>query len=466
MVSRTEGRSALVRAVAVIAAIGALVLAAPASAAFAPGAQGLGDPFYPLGGNGGYDAGHYALTLSYDPGTKILDGRAVITATATQDLSRFDLDLRGFDIRSLTVNGAPATFVRDGQELIVTPAAGIAEGSTFTVEVRYVGVPQVVTDPDGAIEGWVPTDDGAFVVGEPQGSPAWYPVNDNPRDKATYDFAVTVPDGLTVMANGVLVSRATSDGATTWTWRERDPMAAYLATATLGRFDLTITTLANGLPSYVAVDPQLAKGQVLAKLPEAVDFYSSIYGPYPFDAVGAIVDDAKVVGYSLETQTKPVFPYVPNEATLVHELAHMWYGDSVTLTTWPDIWLHEGFATWSEWIWSERQGNKSAAQWFKQLYSTPAKDTAFWNPPPGAPGSAVALFDGTIYDRGGMTLQALREKVGDAVFFRIMRGWAQGHRFENVTTPQFIALAQRLSGRDLERFFDVWLYEPGKPLNW
>ena len=220
------------------------------------------------------------------------------------------------------------------------------------------------------------------------------------------------------------------------------------------------------MKSYVAVDPQLAKGQVLAKLPAVIDYYSSIFGPYPFASTGAIVDDAKVVGYSLETQTKPNFPYVPDEATLVHELAHQWYGDSVTLTQWPDIWLHEGFATWAEWIWSEHVGNKSAAQSFKQLYSTPAKDTRFWNPPPGDPGEPASLFDGTIYNRGAMTLQALRERIGDTTFFRVLRTWAQRNRYGNVTTPQFIALAERESGQSLTRFFDVWLYQPGKPLSW
>jgi aminopeptidase N len=455
----------MLRRLALCGALLALAHAAPAHAAFTPGDPGLGDPFFPLAGNGGYDVGHYGLTLSYDPATRLLDGRAVISATATQDLSRFDLDLRGFAISALTVDGRPATFSRAGQELVVTPAAGLRAGATFTVDLRYAGEPQVVTDPDGSIEGWVPTDDGAFVVNEPQGSPGWYPVNDNPRDKATYDFAVTVPQGLTVMANGVLASSVTRRGRTTWVWREHDPMAPYLATTTLGRFDLSVSAV-EGVPSYVAVDPQLAKGQVLAKLPAIVRFYSSIYGRYPFDAVGAIVDSAKNVGYSLETQTKPNFPYVPDEATLAHELAHMWYGDSVTLTEWPDIWLHEGFATWSEWIWSEHEGNKSAAQYFKQLYSTPAKNTAFWNPPPGRPGGPDELFDGTIYDRGGMTLEALREKIGDRAFFTIMRRWAEEHRFGNVTTPQFVALAEQVSGRDLRAFFDTWLYQAGKPASW
>jgi aminopeptidase N len=442
-----------------------LVFTGSALAAFTPGSSGLGDPFFPLAGNGGYNVSHYGLDLSYEPSTNQLTGTATITATATQDLSRFDVDLRGFTISRLDVDAHAATFTRDGQELIVTPRTGIRSGAEFTVVVGYGGTPTVVTDPDSSIEGWVPTDDGAFVVGEPQGSPAWYPVNDNPRDKATYDFRVSVPDGLTVMANGVLVSHATSGGRTTWVWHEADPMAPYLSTATLGRFDLTVLT-AGGVPSYVAVDPQLSTGNVLRKLPEIVDFYSSIYGPYPFTAAGAIVDSAKVVGYSLETQTKPVFDRMPDETTLAHEQSHMWFGDSVTLTQWPDIWLHEGFATWSEWIWSEHEGNRSAHQFFEHYYNTPPQDTRFWTPPPGDPGTPVFLFNGTIYVRGAMTLEALREEVGDFTFFQIMRSWAAQNRHRNVTTGQFIALSEQLSGMNLDHFFDVWLYQPEKPVSW
>jgi aminopeptidase N len=444
----------------------ALVATAAAADRFTPGAPGLGDPFFPFAGNGGYDVAHYGLTLSYDPATNGLAGTAVITATATQNLSRFDLDLRGFSISRLLVNGQPAANARSGdQELVITPRTGIRSGTAFTVTIDYAGTPAVITDPDGSLEGWVPTDDGAFVVGEPQGSPAWYPVNDNPRDKATYDVAVSVPEGLTVMSNGVLVSSTTSAGRTTWAWRETDPMAPYLSTATLGRFDLTVSTT-SGIPTYIAVDPQLPKGQVLSKLPAAVDFYTSLYGPYPFNAVGAIVDSARTVGYSLETQTKPVFDRMPDEATLVHELAHMWFGDSVTLTTWPDIGLHEGFATWSEWIWSEAQGNKSAAQRFSQLYNTPPQDTAFWGPPVANPGDPSFLFNGTVYDRGAMTLEALREKIGDTTFFRLLRDWAAQNRYGNVTTAQFIALAEQESGIELDHFFDVWLYAPDKPVSW
>jgi aminopeptidase N len=302
-------------------------------------------------------------------------------------------------------------------------------------------------------------------VGEPQGSPGWYPANDTPRDKATYTVRMTVPQGLTAVGNGSLQSQSTSGGRTTFTWRERYPMAPYLATITLGRFDVSTGTTASGVPTYVAVDPKQANSAstVLRKLPEMVSFLENLYGPYPFETVGGIVDDAPALGYSLETQTKPVFDDAPDEVTLLHELSHMWFGDAVTLRTWPDIWLHEGFATFSEWIWTERQGGKSAAQRFKQLANTPAQQDWFWNPPPGDPGAPEKLFDATIYDRGAMTLEALREKAGSPAFFEILRDWVAAHRYSNATTQEFIDLAENDTGMDLDGFFDDWLFKPGKP---
>jgi aminopeptidase N len=450
---------------ALVVALALAATAAPAAAADTTGAPGVGDPFFPLAGNGGIDVTDYNLDLAYDPASHHLKGTATLQVRATQDLSRFDLDLRGFDVGPVTVNAAPARVARDGQELMISPARTIHRGSAFTVVIPYAGQPDTITDPDGSSEGWVYTSDGAVVVGEPQGSPGWYPANDTPRDKATFTVRMSVPQGLTAVGNGSLQSQSTVSGTSTFTWREAFPMAPYLSTITVGRFDVTTGTTPSGVPIYVAVDPRQASSasSVLRKLPAMVSFLENLYGPYPFETVGGIVDDAPELGYSLETQTKPVFDDAPDEVTLLHELSHMWFGDAVTLSTWPDIWLHEGFATWSEWIWTERQGGKSAAQQFKQLANTPAQRGWFWNPPPGNPGDPAHLFDGTVYDRGAMTLEALRERIGDADFMTVLRSWYSEHRYGNVTTPEFIDLAERVSGQDLAQFFDTWLYEPGKP---
>ena len=188
-------------------------------------------------------------------------------------------------------------------------------------------------------------------------------------------------------------------------------------------------------------------------------FFSALYGPYPFNAAGAIVDDAPDVGYALESQTKPNFAFVPDETTLVHELAHQWFGDAVTLRQWPDIWLHEGFAEWSEWIWSERHGGPTAQEIFDES-STPRTIPAPGTRPPGHCRDAADLFSDSVYDRGAMTLQALRVEVGDATFFRILRDWFAEHHYGNATTADFIALAERDSHRNLRGFFQKWLFTP------
>jgi aminopeptidase N len=246
-------------------------------------------------------------------------------------------------------------------------------------------------------------------------------------------------------------------------------MASYLATVTNGEFDLDRQTGPGGLPIYNAVDSNLnpkrkatAKA-LLSEAPEIVGFFSDLYGAYPFEAAGGIIDPQRDVGYSLETQTKPVYAYVPDEITVVHELSHQWFGDAVTLTQWPDIWLYEGFATFSEWIWTERHGGESAQAAFDSRYRDPKFP---WSPAPAALPDPSELFSTPVYDRGGMTLQALRAKVGDATFFSILRDWFAQHRYGNATTQQFIALAEQESGRDLGAFFDAWLLTPSRPTSW
>ena len=466
---------ALVLPVAVLLALGlapaAASGAAPAAAKArpAPGATGGGDPYFPRQGNGGYDVSSYRLAVGYTPQTKRLTGTAVISARATQSLSRFSLDLRrNLTVTSVRVDGRAARFAQPAalvQELVITPRHALRDRHRFEVRVTYAGTAAPVTDPDGSLDGFIPTDDGAFVASEPQGSPTWFPVNDTPRDKATYRISVTVPQGLVAVSNGDLLGHRTRAGKTTWDYRLDRPVSSYLITAGIGRFTLTTGRTPLGVPYLIAVDPREAAkaAPVLAKLPAALDWLTRTYGRYPFGQSGAIVDHAPNVGYALETATRPVFDRAPDLSTLVHELAHQWYGDDVTLSQWRDIWLNEGFAEFSSWYYDETHGGDSTATHLADLLAKPASDTDEWNPPPGNPGSGAGIFAGSVYDRGAGTLAALRQKVGDRTFFTIMRGWLRQHPYGNATVGQFTAYAERVARRDLTPFFRTWLYQPGKP---
>jgi aminopeptidase N len=464
------GMAALSASTAAASPIAAAGSGASAAAA-THGAAGAGDPYFPRQGNGGYDVRHYDLHLRYDPATRHLRGKARITAVTTKRLSTFDLDFRrALHVRSVRVNGHGATFSQPGrlkQELVVQPAHLLAKGKTFVVVVRYAGVPKAITDPDGSIEGWVTTKDGAFVVGEPQGSPGWFPCNDTPRDKATYDFRVRVPVGLTAVANGSLLSQTTRHGWTKFHWHNAEPMSTYLATATVGKFRVRTGTTPGGVPYYIALDPTVAKKArpVVDKLPAITDYLATLYGPYPFSSTGAIVDRAPRVGYALETQTKPIYDSPPDELTLAHEAAHMYFGDSVTLEKWRDIWLAEGFAEFSSWMWSEHSGDKTAQQLFNSNYKKKATSD-IWHPAPGRPHKAANLFANSVYVRGAMTLQALRVKLGDPVFFDLLQSWHAAHRHGNATEAGFRSFAEQRTGVELTHFFNVWLVDQAKPKSW
>jgi len=413
------------------------------------------------------------LDLAYDPATDVLTATAEIRARSTQALSAFDLDLEGLEVRSVAVDGRPATWARAGQELSVTPAEPLASGSPFTTVVAYVGVPQTIVDAFGT-SGFFHTDDGALVVGQPGVAATWFPANDHPRDAASFDIRITVPDGLEAVANGSLAGTArTPDGRTTWTWQAREPMAPYLAGMAIGEFELreyrggTVTYRDAIDPSLPAPTPANAR-TTLDRQPEIVAFLEAAIGrPYPFTEAGGIVDDERDLAFSLENQTRPIYsPGIfrtvqSGESTVVHELAHQWFGDSVRLDRWQDIWLNEGFATYMEWLWAERETGVTADEQFAALAAAPAGD-AFWTVPPGDPGPQ-SIFDVPVYERGAMTLHALRLRIGDNKFFFLVRQWIKRNRGGNVTTADFIALAEELGKQDLDEFFEAWLYTPAKP---
>jgi aminopeptidase N len=441
------------------------------AAAPAPGGPGLGDEYFPDYGNSGYDVSHYDIRLRYTPQTDTLTGTTTILAGATQDLSRFNLDFV-LDVASVLVNNRPAGFAREGDhELVVTPARTIDRGQAMTVVVRYSGVPS--SKVAAGFTAWSRTPDGALAVGEPEIAWWWYPSNDHPSDKATFDVSVSVPDGVEAISNGVMPRPPVREtlGYTRWSWRSLKPQATYLTFLAVGQYTVTTDTTENGQTVYNAYSQLLpadfadAARASVERTAEITDWESTVFGPYPFEARGGVVAPPGVLGFALENQTRPVysagfFRSGSNPSVIVHENAHQWFGDSVSVAQWKHIWLNEGFASYAEWLWSEKEGEGTAQEIFDYLYATSPADT--WSVAPADPGVAE-LFGGAVYDRGAMTLHRLRLAVGDDDFFTILRTWAADHRYGDGTTEEFTALAEKISGRDLSALFQAWLYTPAKP---
>ncbi|MCZ7456817.1 M1 family metallopeptidase [Streptomyces sp. WMMC940] len=457
-----------------------LLLTVPASAAAGgpgrsaggqgvPGAPGIGDPYYPASGNGGYDVSHYDLRLKYRPATDLLEGTATILATTRQDLSRFNLDF-GLTVSEVRVNGREASFTRSGdQELEITPAAPLEKNRPVSMVVRYSGKPSELK-----IDGWTAwhrTPDGGVAAQEPASAVWWFPSNDHPLDKATFDISVAVPDGTQAISNGVLRSRSSRLGWTRYNWRSDKPQATYLATLAVGKFDITTDTTANGLPVLNAYSKDLggnagAARASVERTAEVAEWLEGVFGPYPFNALGGYVPNVPS-GYALETQTRPFysprqFANGANVSVVVHELAHQWYGDSVSVKGWKDIWVNEGFARYSQWLWSEKEGEGTAQELADYVYALHPADDPFWTVKPGDPGPDKQ-FDIAVYDRGALALQALRNTIGDEDFFAILKGWPAAHADGNASVGDFVRYAEGVSGTPLADLFDTWLYEPSKP---
>lgn len=471
--SKTPRALAAVALTATAGLLGAAVPAKATSGGFTPGAPGAGDPYFPDMGNGGYDARHYDVALRYDPATKGIQAVTQVAARATQHLSRFNLDFLGpLQIQSLTVNGRPAAFQRTGaQELEITPPSGLRSGTPFTVRVAYSGVPERINDATLGESGWIDNPDGAVMLNQPFGAATVYPVNDSPQDKATYTFTLTAPSTLTTLANGDPAGKWSGGGLTTSRWAMRQPMASELSMVAIGKYDVISDRTPRGVPNITATDQRLTITPERARLfhdqtAEVTDWQSGLFGRYPFSSTGGITA-AVDVGYSLETQGRPVYDragrpnQIPSGTLLAHELGHQWFGDSVTPKRWADIWLNEGFATYAEWLQTERTGGQSVQQSFDDTYAKPAGDP-FWVPKTADPGRDN-IFHDTVYERGAMTLHVVRKAIGDQKFFTLLRAWPAANRFGNVSTNDFIRFTEKLSGKQLDDLFERWVFTSGKP---
>ncbi|WP_158854309.1 M1 family metallopeptidase [Saccharothrix deserti] len=417
--------------------------------------------YLPDHGDGGYRVAHYDLDLDYKPHTGRLAGRATLSAVALAPCARVVLDFGALTVNRVLVGGKPARHTQGGGKLRVRPARAV--DGPFTVEVRYSGVARPIRTRHWGELGWDQLADGALVASQPIGAPSWFPCNDLVRDKATYRISVTAPSPYTVLANGVLVDRRAGGSSTTWVYEQAEPMASYLASVQIGQYE----RLPLAIGQDVAAPARLVRAarHDFARQPQMMRVFEELFGPYPFRAYQVVVTDDELE-VPVEAQGMSVFGanHVDglrgHERLVAHELAHQWFGNSVGLADWRDIWLNEGFACYAEWLWSERSGGPAAAVHASRAHARLARSPQDLRI--GDPGVAN-LFDDRVYKRGALTLHGLRTRLGDADFFATLREWTDIHRHGTATTSDFVALAQRRTPEPLTAFFRSWLGETRLP---
>ena len=428
----------------------------------------MGDRYFPSLGNGGYDVRHYTLDLSVHIEDQTVDGRATLEAVATQPLSRLNLDFADHAIHSVSFNGSSIHSEAAGGEVRIAPEEALDSGQAFTVIVDYSGAPGA-SDSAGIppyARGWQFFEAGSYVASEPDGASRWFPANDHPLDKGLFTFRIKVGKPFTVAANGHLVEEIDEGDERTFVWEPRDPLAPYLVQVAIGDFEQQTETSAGGtvIRNYFPADyPQDHLAQY-ARTKDMLEYLGSVFGPYPFEAYGVVVVDTPLP-FALETQTLTLFGANESrgEGVVAHELAHQWFGNSVSLKRWEDIWLNEGFATYAMVLWLEHdEGLEAAESELRGMYRMLAAADGGRTLVIGDPGPD-RLFDRAVYLRGALTLHALRQQVGSDDCFGLLRAYAERFRYGNASTEDFIGIAEEISGRDLREFFQEWVYEEELP---
>lgn len=423
----------------------------------------LDDPYVSTYGNRGYDVAHYDLQLDWEPATSILEGVTTISAVATSDLATFNLDLYALEVDAVTIDGATAEYSQDGSEIEIVLEPPLLQDQTFTAVIDYSGTPQ---EAPGALtssepQGWRTRDGYVYVMGEPVAAATYYPSNDHPSDKATYSYDITVPSTETVIVNGTLTTTTEADGRTTWSFEHPYQQAPYLTAIAIGDFEIRQADPSkSGVPIRNAFARFLADETepIFSEQDEMIDAFEPLFGPYPFDVYGSLVVP-EGFGGALETQTLSIYGEDVRryggfaELVVAHELAHQWFGNSVTLGSWEDLWLNEGFASYGEALWFEQSDPTfSYERWITEVWVPgPHLETPVHRP------HIDNLFSPAVYHRGAMTLHALRVEVGDDTFFTILRTWVERFGGSNASTADFEALAEELSGQDLDALFEAWL---------
>ncbi|BDH59320.1 M1 family metallopeptidase [Tsukamurella sp. PLM1] len=425
------------------------------------------DSYVPGHGNPGYRVSRYDLDLTYKVASNRLEGKAEITATASEPLKRFALDLSdALSAAKITINGRrPQRYAQRGGKLELTLASEVPAGAAMTIAIRYAGTPKPIRSTWGEV-GWEELTEGVIVASQPSGAPSWFPCDDHPASKASYRISVTTDSPYRVVSNGVLVSRKVAAAHTTWVYEQAAPMATYLATIQIGTYDLIKVadkpvTIRAALPARLALGFQRSFGNQ----ERIMRAFTRWFGPYPFPEYTVVITD-DTLEIPVEAQTVSIFGANHCDGTraaerlVAHELAHQWFGNSLTLTRWKDIWLHEGFACYSEWMWAQECGDATTQQMAARYYSKLAASRT--DIVVGDPGPEL-MFDDRVYKRGALTVHAVRVALGDPAFFSMLHEWTAEYAHQSVSTEDFVTLVAKYSPEPLRELWRAWLYETDLP---
>ena len=422
------------------------------------------DSYYPEVGDPSVDSLHHDLHLRWDPEQRVLTGSDVLTFRATADADEFQLDLgEPLEVESTTLDGAEVDHEHDGKDLVIR--APVEEDGIYELEVTYTGTPEPVEAPttrdDFTTLGWTVTPEGeVWTMQEPFGAYTWYPVNDQPADKALYDFTIDVPDRWTGIANGALTSNEIEDGPDgqrrVTTFHTDEPMSSYLTTIAIGDYTSQQQETASGVPITLWVPKD--KPHAVAKVRfarRALEWCEDKLGPYPFSTAGILVTDSQS---GMETQTMITLgdnDYVLSKAVLVHEFVHQWYGDQTSPTDWRDVWMNEGMTMYLQAVYNDESGGNS----LEATMDDYAAADAFLREQSGPPGSydPGTFGEGNIYYLPALMWHTLREEIGDDAFWEMVRAWPSVHDNSGATREQYVDWVEETTGVELSEFFSAWL---------
>jgi aminopeptidase N len=418
------------------------------------------DSYYPRTGDPGVDVLHYALDLTWDPDETTLTGVATVTLRAAADADQFQLDLGApLVVSAVEVDGTQVPFEHTGKDLVISTP--VVTDQRYTARIAYAGIPEPVPAPttrsDFSTSGWTITKTNeVWTMQEPFGAYSWYPVNDQPADKALYDFTISVPDPWVGIANGTMTSREVVDGNTVTTFQLVEPAASYLTTISIGDYDYRGDETASGVPlNYWALRSQKGAFKDLAYAKDAIEWIEGKLGPYPFSSAGIVLTESDS---GMETQTLLTLgdnPYIRSREVIVHEMVHQWYGDLITPTDWRDVWMNEGMTMYLQLVYRAEHDHLDIDDVMAEVAAADQgmRDQA------GAPGAynPEAFGEGNIYYPPALMWHELRRKIGDQTFWRLTREWPRQHAFGNATRDEWFDWLEAETGRELTRFFDAWV---------